>query len=86
MAALQALVAGDAAAFEQLCSMLMSSQNEQRSQVRGGRCTRAAQGRRRQAALLTAGGPVGGAGRHVAWAGGGALGEQRRNWGGIDCS
>ncbi|KAI7835878.1 hypothetical protein COHA_010225 [Chlorella ohadii] len=33
MAALQAIVAGDAAAFEQLCAMLMSSQNEQRSQA-----------------------------------------------------
>jgi hypothetical protein len=31
---ISALVAGDAAAFEQLCAMLMSSQNEQRSQVR----------------------------------------------------
>ena len=30
-----ALVAGDANAFEQLCAVLMSSQNEQRSQVRG---------------------------------------------------
>jgi hypothetical protein len=47
-----ALVAGDANAFEQLCAMLMSSQNEQRSQVRRGmapagactqaRCSRAA--------------------------------------------
>jgi hypothetical protein len=33
MAALQAIVSGDAAAFEQLCAMLMSSQNEQRSQA-----------------------------------------------------
>lgn len=28
-----ALAAGDAGAFEQLCAALMSSQNEQRSQV-----------------------------------------------------
>lgn len=34
--ALQAIVGGDAGAFEQLCAMLMSSQNEQRSQVRRG--------------------------------------------------
>lgn len=33
MAGLEALVAGDAGAFEQLCALLMSSQNEQRSQV-----------------------------------------------------
>ena len=33
MANVQALVAGDAAAFEQLCAMLMSSQNEQRAPV-----------------------------------------------------
>jgi hypothetical protein len=32
-AGVDALVAGDAAAFEQLCAMLMSSENEQRSQV-----------------------------------------------------
>lgn len=35
MSGIDALVAGDAAAFEQLCAMLMSSQNEQRSQVGG---------------------------------------------------
>lgn len=29
-----ALIGGDANAFEQLCTLLMSSQNEQRSQVR----------------------------------------------------
>jgi hypothetical protein len=34
MSGLDALVAGDQAAFEQLCAMLMSSQNEQRAQVR----------------------------------------------------
>ncbi|EFN51416.1 hypothetical protein CHLNCDRAFT_59245 [Chlorella variabilis] len=33
MAGLEALVAGDAGAFEQLCALLMSSQNEQRSQA-----------------------------------------------------
>ncbi|PSC74524.1 ARM repeat-containing [Micractinium conductrix] len=33
MADVSALVGGDAAAFEQLCAMLMSSQNEQRSQA-----------------------------------------------------
>ena len=43
------LLAGDANAFEQLCSLLMSSQNKQRSQVgqlahRGGACTPAAGG------------------------------------------
>lgn len=55
--ALQAIVGGDAAAFEQLCAMLMSSQNEQRSQVRRG-CGHAPPcSHWRRAALPPAGGP-----------------------------
>lgn len=59
MAALQAIVAGDAAAFEQLCAMLMSSQNEQRSQVGRGCGHGAALLQWRRAALPPAGGPAG---------------------------